>query len=175
MAAMRHRHYGSHAIAACLVLGMVVRPMTFLGAVYNPLIGLLSTVVFAAVVVAYRHYHGPLCEQCVAAMPLDPQARADRVKALLRFAHAVADGGYLRRIVYGILASLYVLAAWVPVLLDVPFAVEVTTYEVFTLYVLVMYVSIYLHNRFQLWCPYCRHGGGDDRKHNAPPAVPQPA
>lgn len=174
--APRHRHYGNHAVIACLVLNLLVLPMTFLGTTHAPLVMIISAGIPVSVFVAFRHLRGPLCEQCIAAMPLDPQARARRTKPLLRLSHLLIDGGMHRVAFLAPLAGLYIAAAWLPVALDMPYGVRLTANELLTLYVLAMTISTQLHYRYQPWCPYCRRGGGDDVREGAsPPAVPQPA
>lgn len=174
--ALRHRHYGSHAVIICLVLNSLVLPMTFLGATHTPLVMILSTGIPVSVFVAFRHLRGPLCEQCIAAMPLDPQARVSRAKPLMRFLHLLIDGGVHRVAFVAPLLGFYFTAMWLPFLLDVPYGVRLTAHEMLTLYVLVMVVAAQLHYRYQPWCPYCRRSGGDDvREGSSPPAVPQPA
>jgi hypothetical protein len=172
----RHRHYGDHAVIAFLALGLLVRPATFLGAVHAPLTMILSTGIPISVIVAFRHLRGPLCEQCIAAMPLDPQTRVDRAKPLLRFMHLLIDGGGHRIAFVAPLIGFYFTAAWLPLLMDVPYSATLAAYEMLTLYMLVMSIARQLHYRYEPWCPYCRRGGGDEARENTtPPAVPQPA
>lgn len=171
----RHRHYGTHAIIICLGLYMLTLPMKFLGAAHAPIVGTLSCGVLVAVIAAFRHLRGPLCEQCIAAMPLDPQTRATRTKPLLRTAHLLLDGGPRRVAFAAPWIGLYVTAGWIPLFLRMPPGTQLAASELLALYTMVMTAATRTHSSYGPWCPYCRRGGDDVREETSPPAVPQPA
>lgn len=106
-----------------------------------------------------------LCERCVAATPLDPQAAVDRWKRALRLHH---NNGARNGMLGGILACwlatgfLHHPPAWALALS----ATADVAYGAFSL------VS-WKHRRLFPWCPFCRWGDGGAEE--VSPDVPAPA
>jgi hypothetical protein len=135
---------------------MVVRPLppSSPAALAAPIL-LVAAVV--ATWVQMRRHDRTLCELCMAAMPLNPSADAQRLRRRLAVAHLGSE----RR---AVVAYLLVLVAFDLLLVIVP--PEALTYASY-LWAAVQSTLIYLvlahsaHRRLQPWCPGCRDGGGD--------------
>jgi hypothetical protein len=109
-------------------------------------------------------YHAPrLCERCIAATPLDPQASVDRWLRFLRMEHE--PGRWLL-----VLLAAFGLALWG----DSSFhhwLGDVTDFLLMAVLVTV-YTAEYVHRRFYPWCPFCHWEDGGD--HEDAPDVPAP-
>lgn len=129
----------------------------------------MASVAWIAWIVAwaadYGYHQSHLCERCVAASPLNPQAVAARRKGILRAHHArKAQLAVLAFVVAWMVADplmrhpaawTYVLNALVLVALGVNGAVT------------------WQHRRLYPWCPFCRWGDGGS--HEVSPDIPAPA
>jgi hypothetical protein len=151
----------SAAIVAVIVIGL-----------YPPQGPLMLTapVALAAVVltswVLMRHHDRGLCEQCLAAMPLNPADRAARCRRMFWVTHCGTRPRYL--------------VPYLVVLIGSNFASASTGTFGHMAWALIQASMIYLiasytmHRRLQPWCPWCRDdgGGGEDRGDVAPPPPP---
>lgn len=124
----------------------------------------VSAVVLYSLYAEFSVHNRQLCERCIAASPLDPQAAVRRWKAALRAAHA-------RALQWGIVAG------WT-VKIVLGFALGHDTWlfaadAVLCAACAVTALSYWLHRRLYPWCPFCRwdEGGG----HEVSPDVPAPA
>src|SRR5205814_4149611 len=101
-----------------------------------------------------------LCARCIAALPLDASAVADRYALRFRVAHLFESKlfalGYLAVVLGSSLMYAHPVGryAWAAV-------------EASLMYLLVVYVT---HQRLQPWCPYCRNGGDEQ----VTPTTPAP-
>ncbi|WP_216916183.1 hypothetical protein [Nocardia noduli] len=91
--------------------------------------------------------HTRMCARCIADVPIDASARAEKERRVLRLNHALATkrgvGTYLGLIVAAVLAN-EVFGLPRVVYLPVDAAVVALTY------------SAWLHHRVRPWCPHCR-------------------
>lgn len=152
-------HFGLLMPALAWLLPLSSTPTTALllvGAV-------LATIGLAASV---RHVRGRLCERCVAAMPLNAPKRADRFRPVFRAFHYVL--GSVRRVVL-----LFIAATVVALVAGIVPGFAWLVYVHWTVAFLVLVLAS-LHTSYQLWCPYCRDGGGGARERTGPPSIPQP-
>jgi uncharacterized membrane protein len=110
-----------------------------------------------------RYHNARLCERCITATPLDPQASVDRWRRFLRMEHET--GRWL-----GVLVVVFGADVWV----DSRYSWLTTVADCLFLAVLALtYSAEYIHRRLYPWCPFCRWGdeGGD---HEEAPDVPAP-
>ncbi|MGA5819796.1 hypothetical protein ACPC54_18290 [Kitasatospora sp. NPDC094028] len=146
----QHRRWRHRAHAALpflypvLALLVWVRPGTVLN--------ILATAGFLAVIAADLWHRRELCEQCIAAVPLDAAATAERRRHILRLIHHL-------RPVAGAYAALLLLHLALPGGSAAANVVSSTAYAMSACLV----VAQIQHNLLQPWCPWCRRGnGGDD-------------
>jgi len=98
------------------------------------------------------YHERSLCEVCVARMPLDPAARAQRRRRWLRAAHLPLDhqiGSTL------LLVGLMVAGS-------LPWVGNRALMIVLMVVLMVETVAIARHGALQPWCPWCHNGGGGD-------------
>lgn len=106
-----------------------------------------------------------LCERCIAASPLDPQAAVDRWRSVLRLHHARA----------AMVITMGTVVAWnfASVLIRRPpwwvLALSALAYVVLG----ASYAVAWQHRRLYPWCPFCRWDEGG--AHEVSPDVPAPA
>lgn len=172
-----HRHYGLPFFTASMILAHTT--VWVLHWVYGEeksavrIVGTATTLMVVIGALLLRSHNSPRskpCEQCME-VPLDPQEAALRKKVLLRSLHWVTETrtrqlaylGFIIAALVFIIATDGVLARAIGTLVG-----AVWLWEAW---------STNHHNRFQLWCPWCRRGGegGDVPKDVPDPAVPHPA
>lgn len=170
----RHRHYGTGIVITYLVISIVVTPLPLPKAVQLVVYGGLFLVLVYGQVAALRHQFGHLCEKCMADMPLNPQEKAEKVKPLLRTAHALHFG--TKRVVMTSVATLGLAVAAVVLASTIGGGpLFVVTSEALLLLLLASHVSMNAHRKYAPWCPYCNGGGGDYVRGGSPdPSVIQP-
>lgn len=175
MALKRHRHYGTHAVIAFLLITIILVPLTAAELVpVGIYIGLLAFCLFAWIT-RIRHSFGYLCDECIASMPLVPQKRADELKPALWAMHLLNGHRYRALALSLCVLALSVVSA---VLLFTGHTVPyVIVQELVPLYVLVDVISQHVHGKYRPWCPYCNGGGGGGgaRAESPDPTIPQPA
>lgn len=119
----------------------------------------------AALLADMGRHREHLCERCIAATPLDPQAAVDCWRRVLRLQHA--HGAWI--------ALLGAVVAW-----DIgsalfrhqpPWAFAVDA--LVSVIVGASWLVTWQHRRLYPWCPYCRWDGGGH--HEVSPDVPAPA
>lgn len=126
---------------------------------------------FMAVVLLGVFHDVRLCEPCIAAMPLDGAAEAERRRWMLRVTHA--GKGLASNIAYVGVLLLPLLAPHGPYRFaaDIAILVPIAAY----------WVVQRTHRRLYPWCPWCTWGGGGDGIHEPSPdpsintPSPQPA
>ncbi len=150
--AERWGHFGAETLAAAIVGVILIglRPLDGALALTVPL-ALLAFVV--ATWVMMRRHDRRLCEHCMATMPLNPAAVAERYARRFWVTHAGSEP----RLVIPYLAAL-VAVNFVPGALG---RVAWTLLQLSMIYLVLSYAT---HRRLQPWCPWCRDdgGGGDD-------------
>lgn len=106
-----------------------------------------------------------LCERCIAASPLDPQAAVDRWRRVLRLHHE-------RRVMIAVLGAVVVWDVMAGRLHHPPaWALAVSALTSVALGA--SYAVTWQHRRLYPWCPFCRwdEGGAEE----VSPDVPAPA
>lgn len=153
------------AILASVVLAVVPMPTG------NPLTALspaLLVVVVVATWVQMRRHDRSLCEYCVAAMPLNPSAEAQRFHRRLALVHQ----GTNRRAVVAYLVVLLgadLSLALAPAGLFRPAVIVWACVQSTLIYLVLSHVT---HRRLQPWCSQCGGGGGGRGDVGAPDPVP---
>jgi len=144
------------AIAGVILIGL------------HPLPGLFTlTVPLALIVVvltswlAMRRHDRRLCEQCMAAMPLNPSAEAARYRRRFWLAHSLSEPRYLVPYLVVLIGSNFATStvgriAWAII-------------QSSMLYLIAAQVT---HRRLQPWCPWCSDGGGGEHVEETPPVLP---
>jgi hypothetical protein len=142
------------SIVAAILVGL--RPPQGLLMVTVPVA--LMTVIVTSWLLMRRHDRG-LCEQCVAAMPLNAAEKARRYQRRFWMAHTGAEPRFLLPYLAVLLGSNFFPGTWGRLV----WAGMQST----MIYLIVSHVA---HRRFQPWCPWCSGGGGgSDRADDAPP------
>lgn len=129
-----------------------------------------ATVAWTAWILAWAagdHRHREhLCERCIAASPLDPQAEIDRWRRVLRLHHA-------RRAMIALFGGIIAWDFASDALFRHP-PIWVLALDAVTVVVLgASYVVTWKHRQLYPWCPFCRWGDGGE--HEVSPDVPAPA
>lgn len=157
-------HYSIYVLLVTLVLDIAAAAT---GQNWGP-VGDLAGVAGGVWIVAFlsSFYHdAKLCERCVAASPLDPQAAVDRWILMLRWEHLqlwktislLGSGTWLAFL--GRYNHVPPWWYWIPGTVLVPLFISV-------------FVSSRQHRRLYPWCPFCHWGDGGDEE--AVPDVPAP-
>ena len=154
--------HSAHVVLSAAIVAVVV--MGF----YPPSGSLLLTVPVAllAVVLAswmmMRQHDRRLCEQCAAAMPLNPAAQAARSRRMFWLSHCGSQPRYL--------------IPYLAVLIGSNFATTIggrigwALIQSSMIYLIAAYTT---HRRLQPWCPWCRNdGGGGEHEDVTPPPPP---
>jgi hypothetical protein len=159
-AADRWGHFSARILIAAIVVSIVLglRPLPYSnpGALFVPL--LLFIVVIASAVLMRQHDRR-LCEQCLAAMPLNAAEMATRYHRRFAVTHLAEQPrmvvGYLLMLLG---ANLALLGTGV-----LPHRVELTLWAACQSTMIYLIVAHSTHRRLQPWCPQCsgRDGGGE--------------
>jgi hypothetical protein len=157
--------------AVLAIIGMTPLPDTRIAAVIRTV---LVLVLFAGMA-AQRSHDRKLCEPCIAAMPLNPQAEIVKHHRALTVAHSLdwAAGRVSRRILSLILLLIIWGVAVGVAFMPKPYS-SITSVVVLLLTGVVMAWSLQWHGRLQPWCPRCRGDDGGDDTFNPDP-VPAPS
>jgi hypothetical protein len=130
----------------------------------------ITTAAWMAWIVAFLadigHHQEHLCERCVAASPLDPQAEVDRWRRVLRLHH---ERRAMIALFGGILAWDFVSAS----LFRHPPGWALAVDAVTAVALGASYAFTWKHRRLYPWCPFCGWDGGGE--HEVSPDVPAPA
>lgn len=156
-------HYSNYVLLAVLALGIAGAAT---GQNQGPLgdVAAAFGVVWIAAMLASFYHNARLCERCVAASPLDPQAEVDRWRLMLRWEHlpwvqTVSALGYGVWIAFLFHYHHVPWWYWIPGAVLVPLFVSVV-------------IADRQHRRLYPWCPWCHWGGGGDEE--VAPDVPAP-
>jgi hypothetical protein len=148
------------------VLVVAVFGAIFVG--LHPLPGVFAlTVPLALIVVvlmswiALRRHDRRLCEQCVAAMPLNPSAQATKYRRRFWTAHHLSEPRYLVPYLVVLIGSNFATST--------PGRIGWALVQSSMLFLILAYST---HRRLQPWCPWCSDGGGGDDVTETPPVLP---
>ncbi|MEW1548328.1 hypothetical protein [Streptomyces tsukubensis] len=164
-----HRHYSDVVQAAGVV--MIALGLLVLQPGIAAILASSSGVVLlgAAIALQTRHRIGPLCEECVRVVPLNPGEEIEnnrRWRLALNSFHRAFDTPTRMRVVYGAQTVLLLLGlSPIYSLAGVENALPVSRGFLIAGLTTVAGVQWLLrtHNRFEPWCPHCRHGGRGPR------------
>lgn len=144
------------AVGAAIVVGLHPLPGVFM------LTGPLAVIMLVLIsYLAMRRHDRRLCEQCVAAMPLNPSAEAARYRRRFWTAHSLSEPRYLVPYFIVLIGSNFATSpvgriAWAVI-------------QSSMLYLIASHVT---HRRLQPWCPWCSDGGGGEHVEESPPVLP---
>jgi hypothetical protein len=146
------------SIVAAIVVGL--RPPS------GPLAITLPISLMALVLVSWllmRRHDRQLCEQCMAAMPLNAGEKAHRFRRRFWLAHTGAEPRFLVPYLVVLIGSNFFPGTWGRIVWALV--------QCSMIYLIMSHVT---HRRFQPWCPWCSGGGGgsDRDKDVAPPPLP---
>lgn len=119
----------------------------------------LALVVFVlATWLLMRRHDRRLCEQCVAALPLDAAAHAVRYRRRFWMAHTGSERRFLIPYVVVLIGSNFA-----------PGTAGRIGWAVMQASMIYLIMSQVTHRRFQPWCPWCSDGGGGSERDDATP------
>lgn len=159
--AERWGHFAPEALIVSIVAVILIRlrppaePAVVLG-----LSVALIAFVLASWLLMRRHDRG-LCEQCLAAMPLNPSALAVRYRRRFWLSHTGAQPRFVIAYLVVLIGSNFVTSP--------PGRVIWVLMQASMIYLILAYST---HRRLQPWCPWCRNDGGGDGDDQ--PATPDP-
>jgi hypothetical protein len=159
-------HYASLALLAAVTL-IVANDAT--DQRYTALVWVTNIAFLACVAVmfaSFGYHNARLCERCITATPLDPQAAVRRWDAALRFDHMKR----LKLLAYIVLLGADIAAGWHGwssggwgVGQHLHWWGDVADI-VFVVFLGAIYGAEFRHRRLYPWCPYCHWGGGGDHE-----------
>ncbi len=120
----------------------------------------------AALMTDMGRHREHLCERCIAATPLDPQATVTRWRRVLRLHHE-------RRAMVALFGGVLAWDLASGALFRHPAAWVLAVNALVAVIVAASYVVTWQHRRLYPWCPFCRWGDGGGRE--VSPDVPAPA
>lgn len=146
------------SIVAAIIVGL--RPPAGLLALTLP-IALMGLVVTSWLLM--RRHDRRLCEQCVAAMPLNAAEKAVRYQRRFWMSHTGAQPRFLVPYLVVLIGSNFFPGTWGRI-----------AWAVIQLSLIYLIMSHMTHRRFQPWCPWCSDGGGGDEHEEdvTPPPLP---
>lgn len=144
------------SIVAVVVVGLRPLPGPFL---FTVPLSLFGFVLFSWV--AMRAHDRRLCEQCVQAMPLNPAAKATKLRRRFWMSHTGAEPRFLIPYLVLLIGSNFATTpagriGWAIVQLSMIYLI----------------LSQSTHRKLQPWCPWCRDGGGGQDVDETPPVLP---
>lgn len=155
-------HFAPDILCASIVAAIIVglRPPSGIFMLTVPLT--LMAVVLISWLLMRRHDRR-LCEQCMAAMPLNAAEQAGRYQRRFWMAHTGAEPRFLVPYLAVLIGSNFFPGTWGRIVWAV---VQLTM-----VYLIRSHVA---HRRFQPWCPWCSGGGGGSARDDdvAPPPLP---
>ncbi len=129
----------------------------------------VNAVFITSILSDFGYHSDRLCERCIAATPLDPQAAVSRWKPALRLFHA-------RRIVgFALIATIawWFGSPWLYHVHHIPWWVYAGN-TVALLATAGYLLSSHIHRRLYPWCPWCHWDDGGDAEISPDlPVVPQ--
>lgn len=148
----------SGAIVGAIIIGL--RPPPGMLALTLP-VALIGLVVISWLLM--RRHDRQLCEQCVAAMPLNAAEKAVRYQRRFWLAHTGTEPRFLVPYLAVLVASNFFPGTWGRI-----------AWALIQLSIVYLIMSHVTHRRFQPWCTWCSNGGGGaDRDVDlTPPPLP---
>jgi hypothetical protein len=149
-------------------IALVLRPLAY----DNPLATIAPVTLILVVIgswITMRQHDRGLCEDCMAAMPLNTSELAVRYRKRFSVAHLGARKKLAVTYLLVLLASNFVLLSW-----DVlPYSLGKYVWAALQTTMIYLLLSYSTHRRLQPWCPECSGGGGGgDRTTDAPDPIP---
>lgn len=155
-------HFAPEILCASIVAAIVVGVHPAPGLLMLTLpVSLIALVLITWLLM--RRHDRRLCEQCVAAMPLNAAEQANRYRRRFWMAHTGAEKRFLIPYLAVLVGSNFFPGTWGRI-----------AWAVIQLSMVYLILSHVAHRRFQPWCPWCSDGGGgSDRDDDlAPPPLP---
>jgi hypothetical protein len=164
---MKHRHYGEPLVIAVIAASGVVGWVPIPKGIWESIVTWVSMAALTgAFILRDAHAKGDLCETCITHMPLDMERAVQRNKGWLWTNHLFFDRSLWRLIWLGVMIGLIGVSLLVHGILRNALMTGVDVLLIVEL------MAIYVHRRLYPWCPWCRHGGRDDRVEAPTPPVP---
>jgi len=152
-------------VASTLIPSGSALSWTFSAAYFAVFFGALACDLFV--------HMGNLCERCIRAIPLDPQAAIERDRMWLKLFHRTSSQIWVhirsvRVPVPNKLLALMLLGTAVLTAIRLTFdpgeqALKFVALLTWTTPLASIFWATYRHNRLQPWCPFCPRDDGDDR------------
>lgn len=132
----------------------------------GPFLLTLPLALMAVVLISWllmRRHDRRLCEQCMAAMPLNAAEQSAKYQRRFWMAHTGAEKRFLIPYFAVLIGSNFFPGTWGRIV----WAVVQSS----MIYLILSHVA---HRRFQPWCPWCSDGGGGSARDDdvAPPPLP---
>jgi hypothetical protein len=166
-------HYLDPLWPPAMIASGVVSTLLPVGSALSWTFGLVYTaVIFGALACDIFVHSSNLCERCIQAVPLNPQAAIDRDRMWLKFFHRFSSHAHLRiratsvPVPTGLLSLLLIgMAVQLAIRLAFDPDKQMTTVVglvTVTIPLACAFWSGYRHNRLQPWCPLCRRDDGSE-------------
>lgn len=163
---------GHNAWRLQLAVFVVWAVSLFLTSVLSVLVLVASLVVYITLTIAEVVHDHKLCDECIAAWPLDPQAEVEQRRGWLRMEHRWAD---VRRWIT-VAISIVVVGIAVGLAVMVVVTGQSWPQRAFSIALYVWFGSTaysrHVHKRLEPWCPWCHRDDGDDHFHPEPVTPP---
>lgn len=145
------------SIVAVVAVGLKPLPGPFQ---YTVPIALVGVVLLSWL--SMRAHDRRLCEQCAAEIPLNPAARATKLRRRFWMAHTGAEPRFLIPYVLVLVGSNFATST-----------IGRVGWALMQLSMIYLILSQSTHRKLQPWCPWCRDGGGGEDVKETPPVLPQ--
>lgn len=160
-------HYGVHILIAAIVASivLVLRPLP----ADQPAAAIVPLTLLAVVIGSWplmRSHDRHLCENCMAAMPLNAEETSARFRRRFQVAHIFADRRLAVAYLLGLIVSGLVLLGGA-----VPQPAGQWLWAAIQSSMIYLVLSYSTHRTLQPWCPQCK-GGGDGDRADAPDPLP---
>lgn len=179
------RHWIGHRAAILLAVLLPVGMATEIPTAWfaQRSLSMAFLLLFGGVLWQGLRHDARLCEQCVAAMPLDGSAMAERQRVSLRMFHLLGDPvswSWWRRVVppplsVGTVSIVVALTVQSMLFPDNTVLWRMAAQIPGMLVGLLVLRSTRDHSRLMVWCPRCRDGGGGIAEPSPDPVIPEPA
>jgi hypothetical protein len=131
----------------------------------------------AALIISFTYHDAKLCERCMAATPLDPQAAVNRWRPALRLDHTrwlllivlIANLAWGQLTAYLFINGVHALglprhhAPWAYFTQDIPMVIIIVGY----------WTILRVHRNLYPWCPWCKWGRGGGPQEAVPDPDPE--
>jgi hypothetical protein len=154
----KHRHYGRLVVIWAMIAGI---PITWLDLTGWPerITSYVQILVMATgIILNMRHRTGALCNQCIQQMPLDGAEQAEKRHKVLKTLHALWEGQRMLWFLLVIMALIFA-GTYAP-----DGALRHTADSFSLLPLVVLFIAYHIHERLQLWCPFCHWGNGGEEE-----------